>query len=162
MKVSHVDATSTVSTGRCVCEDLRYQLNGAPLFTHTCHCLDCQRKTGTAFAMTTIVLRDDLVITHGRTVATPLSPRSTAYACAQCQTTIYVASTRFPFTVTLRPGTLDDPAVATPQAHIWIRRKQAWLTLPEDVPQFHENYDRDTTWPAASLERMRAAERSSL
>ncbi len=37
----------------------------------------------------------------------------------------------------------------------------AWLTLPADVPQFYENYDRDTTWPAASLERMKAAERGS-
>lgn len=154
-----VEATSTVNTGRCVCEDLRYQLNGPPLFTHTCHCLDCQRKTGTAFAMTAIVLRADLVVTHGRTLAIPRSPRSTAYACAQCQTTIYVASTRYPNTLTLKPGTLDNPVA--PQAHIWVRRKPPWLTLPAGIPQFYENYDRDTTWPAESLERMKAAERGS-
>jgi hypothetical protein len=157
-----VDATRTVSTGRCVCEDLRYELHGAPLFTHACHCLDCQRKTGTAFAMTTIVLREDLVITHGTLSAAPRSPRSTAYACAACETTIYVASTRFPATVTLKPGTLDDAAIAAPQAHIWVRRKQAWLTLPDDVPQFYEQYDRETTWPAASLARVKEAERRNV
>ncbi len=155
-----VDATRTVITGRCVCEDLRYELKGPPLFTHACHCLDCQRKTGSAFAMTTIVLRDDLDITLGRTSATTLSPRSTSYACARCRTTIYVVSTRYPATVTLKPGTLDDTSVAAPQAHIWVRRKQAWVTLPPGIPQFAEQYDRDTTWPAASLARVRDAERT--
>jgi hypothetical protein len=146
-----------MTTGRCRCEALRYELKAAPLFTHACHCLDCQRRTGTAFSMTTIVLRDDLIITEGNTSARKISPRSTEYACASCGTVIYVASILFPATVILRPGTLDDPSIATPQAHIWVRRKQAWLTLPDDVPQFAQQYDRDTTWPRESLQRMRAA-----
>ncbi len=155
-----VDSTRTVIAGRCVCEDLRYELKGPPLFTHACHCLDCQRKTGTAFAMTTIVLRDDLVITQGRTAATASSPRTTSYACARCGTAIYATSTRFPASATLKPGTLDDPSIAAPQAHIWVRRKQAWLMLPDGVPQFDEQYDRETTWPAESLARVRDAERA--
>jgi hypothetical protein len=149
-----------VTTGRCVCGELRYSLDDLPLFTHACHCLDCQRRTGTAFAMTTIVMRRDLRITHGVTSAKQTSPRSTTYGCATCNTTIYVASTAFPSTIVLRPGTLDDSTVATPRAHVWVRRKQAWLMLPEDVPQFEEGYDRDATWPAASLARMKAAEGS--
>lgn len=146
-----------VATGRCVCEDVRYRLAALPLFTHACHCLDCQRRTGTAFSMTTIVMREDLRITHGQTVATPISVRSTSFGCVKCGTTLYVGSTAFPWTVILRPGTLNDPTIAAPQAHIWVRRKQAWLTLPDDIPQFAEQYDRDTTWPAASLARLRAA-----
>ena len=62
-----------LATGRCVCDAVRYRLDAPPLFTHACHCLDCQKKTGTAFAMTTIVLRDDLVITHGSTRPTAAS-----------------------------------------------------------------------------------------
>lgn len=147
-----------VSTGRCACEELRYRLEALPLFTHACHCLDCQRRTGTAFSMTTIVMRDDLSITHGEAVAKQVSPRSTAYSCATCNTTIYVASTAFPSTFILRPGTLDDPKVAAPQAHIWVRRKQAWLTLPKDIPQFDEQYEQDVTWPPASLARIKAAD----
>ena len=151
-------ATNTVGTGRCICDTVRYRLDAPPLFTHACHCLDCQKKTGTAFAMTTIVLHDDLVITHGSTRPTVLSPRRTAHGCAACDTWIYIASTRFPATLTLRPGTLDDASIATPQAHIWVKRKQPWLTLPTGVPCFDENYAMDAVWPAASLARMRAAE----
>jgi len=150
--------TTPVATGRCLCEAIRYRLDAPPLFTHACHCLDCQRKTGTAFDMTTIVLRGDLVVTHGATSPTVLSPRRTAHGCAACDTWIYVASTRYPATVTLRAGTLDDSSIATPQAHIWVKRKQSWLTLPAGVPCFDENYDMESTWPVASLARLRAAE----
>jgi len=149
-----------LATGRCLCESVRYRLDAPPLFTHACHCLDCQKKTGTAFAMTTIVLRDDLVVTLGETSPTRLSPRSTAHGCSGCGTCIFVASTRFPATVTLRAGTLDDASIATPQAHIWVKRKQRWFTLPAGVPRFDENYAMDAVWPAASLARMRAAEAS--
>jgi hypothetical protein len=150
--------TSPVATGRCLCEAVRYRLDALPLFTHACHCLDCQKQTGTAFAMTTIVLREDLVITHGETSPTRLSARSTAHGCGVCDTRIYVESTRFPGTVRLRPGTLDDASIATPQAHTWVKRKQPWLLLPADVPRFDENYDREQVWPAASLARLSAAQ----
>lgn len=107
--------------------------------------------------MTTIVVRDELVITRGEAFSKTLSPRSTMYGCARCGTAIYVASTAFPSTVILKSGTVDDTRVVVPRAHIWVRRKQAWLVLPEGVPTFAEQYDPETTWPAESLARMRAA-----
>jgi hypothetical protein len=109
--------------------------------------------------MTTIVLRDDLEIIQGTTVARSTSPRSTEHRCARCDSTLYVESTRFPVSVILRSGTLDDTSLATPQAHIYVSRKQSWVVLPANVPQFEEQYDPSTVWPASSLARLRAAER---
>lgn len=106
--------------------------------------------------MTTIVLSSDLNITEGEATATKLSPRSTAWSCAKCGTVIYTASTAFPVTVIMRAGTFNDPIVVTPQAHIWVKRKQPWVTLPDSVPQFDEGYDRETVWPAESLARIEA------
>lgn len=146
--------TPSPITGGCVCGELRYVLRAPPLFTHACHCLDCQKRTGSAFGTTTFVMRNDLGITHGQLSAERTSVRSTAHSCPSCRILIYTESTEFP-SVILNPGTLDDPSIAAPQAHIWVRRKQAWLTLPADVPQFEEQYDRDTTWPADSLARYR-------
>ena len=141
-------------SGRCVCGAVQYQLRERPLFTHVCHCLDCQRRSGTAFVMTTFVMRDDLVFTHGQPEAQRASSTRTRYSCSACATLIYIDSSEFP-SIILRPGTLDDPSIAAPQAHIWVRRKQAWLSLPDDVPQFAEQYDLSTTWPASSLARFR-------
>ena len=143
--------------GRCECEVLRYQLKAPPLFTHACHCLDCQNRTGESFSITVFVLLDDLIITHGEILATKVSARSTTYTCVKCQTLIYICSTAFPSSVILKPGTLDDPGVATPQAHIWVCRKQAGLVLPRDIPQFKKLYEREVTWPQDSLSRLKAA-----
>ncbi|MGH7052276.1 MAG: GFA family protein, partial [Stellaceae bacterium] len=37
--------------GGCVCGAVRYRLTAAPLIVHACHCRDCQRLTGAAFAL---------------------------------------------------------------------------------------------------------------
>ena len=141
--------------GRCKCEALRYKLSAPPLFTHACHCLDCQKRTGEAFSLTTFVIHDELIITRGETLAISVSSRSTAYACAKCKTPVCIASAAFPLSVILKPGTLDNPRLARPQAHIWTCRKQAWLTLPEDVPQFERGYDPEMVWPQESLSRLK-------
>ena len=80
----------------------------------------------------------------------------TDYVCPACATLIYIDSTQFS-SVILKPGTLDDPSIVAPQAHIWVRRKQAWLSLTDDAPQFTEQYDRTTTWPASSPARFEAS-----
>ena len=113
--------------------------------------------SGNAFGMTTIIMREDLVVTDGAMTALIPSPSSTVFGCATCRTRIYIESAHFPVTYTLKPGTLDDVSIATPQAHIWVKRKQPWLTLPPDVPCYDENYEREATWPADSLARMNAA-----
>jgi hypothetical protein len=148
--------TQNNHTGQCKCGCLTFVLKGAPLFTHACHCLDCQRRTGSAFAMTTFALSDELTI-QGDLASRAISPRSTQYRCANCDTIIYVASTAFPSSVTMKSGTFDNPVAVEPMAHIWVKRKQPWVTLTVGVPQFEEQYDRDTTWPAETLARFRSA-----
>ncbi|MEO2176829.1 MAG: GFA family protein [bacterium] len=148
------DVGTDLTAGRCKCGAVHYTLQAPPLFTHACHCLDCQKHTGQAFSLTTFVLRDEMII-HGEMLATKVSPRSTRHHCAKCQTLLFVSSDAFPLSVVLKPDTLDDPAIAPPQTHIWTRRKQAGLVLQEDVPQFEEQYDREMVWPKESLARLR-------
>ncbi len=38
--------------------------------------------------------------------------------------------------VTVKGGTFDDPSGLTIRAHIWVKRKVAWLSLPGDLPQW--------------------------
>jgi hypothetical protein len=37
--------------GGCACGTTRYKLTAAPLIVHACHCRDCQRLSGGAFAL---------------------------------------------------------------------------------------------------------------
>ena len=140
--------------GSCKCGGLRVELRNEPLFIHTCHCLDCKRKTGSSFGLTCIVLEDDIAITQGTLRKTKVSIRSTAHQCSRCYATIHVTSTAFPATALLQTSCLEDLRYLKIGAHTWVKRKDNWLQLPEDVPQFEEGYDRKVTWPASSLDRL--------
>ena len=163
-KIEHRTLFSGVSSvaserivGGCQCELLRFELKGQPLFTHACHCLVCRRRSGTAFGLSTTVLQRDMTITCGELAPKPISPRTTIYRCAACETTIFSASTRFPSIYVVRGGTFDDPMVVEPDAHTWVKRKHPWIVLPADVPQFAEDYDINDAWPRDALDRLSAA-----
>ena len=57
----------------------------------------------------------------------------------------------------VRGGTLDNPAAAAPDVHIYTRSKLPWVRLPESTPAFEVYYDSKALWPPASLDRRRAA-----
>lgn len=149
--------TPPLLTGSCTCGDLSYHLTGSPLFVHVCHCLDCKRRSGSAFAITTIVLEDDIVVTRGSVQDTSDDGVHTRFYCASCGQEIWATSTRHQATALLRTGTLNDSRQLSVGAHIWVKRKQAWVSLAEGVPQFEAGYERNKTWPARSLQRLRDA-----
>ena len=45
-------------SGGCACGAVRYALTSAPMFVHCCHCLDCQRQTGSAFVLNALIETD--------------------------------------------------------------------------------------------------------
>jgi len=149
----------TRRNGGCQCGAIRYALIGEPLFTHACHCTDCQKRGG-AFGLTMFVLRDQLVILQGQPAANEAiadsGNRKTAYFCGRCSSVLWGAVNARPATFSLRPGTLDDTTWFAPGAHIWIRSKQPWVLLG-DIPAFDTTYDMAEVWPAESLARLKAA-----
>ena len=148
--------------GGCSCRTVRYRLTAAPLFVNCCHCSWCQRETGSAFVLNAMVEVDRIVLLSGApvTIDTPsASGRGQKVArCAQCQVALWShysgAGPRIAF---LRTGTLDEPGRFPPDIHIFTSTKLPWVVLPEGVPAVPEFYDVKATWPAASLERFRAA-----
>jgi len=146
--------------GGCQCGSVRFELNGIPLFTHACHCFTCRRRSGSAFGLSTFVLRDDLTLTDGELVMRQTSPRTKVYLCMACETTIYSESTEYLSTYILRGGTFDNPESVEPGAHLWVKRKHPWIVLPDHVPQFEEDYNFLTIWPGDSLQRLDAADKA--
>lgn len=148
--------------GGCSCRAVRYRLTVRPLFVNCCHCSWCQRETGSAFAVNAMVETARVVLLSGApvTIDTPsASGRGQRIVrCPDCQVALWSHySGAGPAIAFLRVGTLDAPGQFPPDAHIFTSTRQAWVVLPGDARVFAEFYDPKTTWPAASLERFRAA-----
>ena len=146
--------------GGCACGAVRYSLETEPMFVHCCHCLHCQRQTGSAFVLNALIEAERVALRGSQplpvAVPTDSGKPHRIFRCPTCQVAVWSeyggrAQIRF-----VRIGTLDAPAALRPNVHIYVRSKQPWLSLPPDIPAFEAYYDSNTLWPAASLARRRA------
>jgi hypothetical protein len=145
--------------GGCACGAVRYRLASEPLFVHCCHCLNCQRQTGSAFVINLLIETDRVHVLAGepQPVDVPRDDgsRQRIFRCPTCQVAVFSQYT-YPEVRFVRGGTLDDPRGVTPDVHIFTKSKVDWVTLPDSVPAFEVYYDLGKLWPPASLERLEA------
>jgi hypothetical protein len=150
---------SAIRDGGCACGAVRYRLLDEPLFTHCCHCLNCQRQTGSAFVINLLIEADRVEVLAGtpQPVDVPRDDGSTQriYRCPNCQVAVYSEYGR-PELWYVRAGTLDEPWSVSPDVHIYTRSKLPWVELPDSTPKFDVYYDRGTLWPPLSNERIEA------
>ena len=150
---------SVARDGGCSCGAVRYRLTSEPMFVHCCHCLNCQRQTGSAFVINLLIEADRVELLAGdpQPVDVPRDDGGSQriYRCPECQIAVFSEYGR-PEVRFVRGGTLDDPSGVTPDVHIFTRSKVGWVTLPGPAPAFDVYYDSNTLWPAPSLERLHA------
>ncbi len=127
--------------GGCQCGAIRYEVTGPHKKIVACHCIDCQRQSGSAFGMTLVVAETDFRLTKG--VVKTYGSRSEAGRrklgafCPDCGCRIYHQSEWRKGTVSVKPGTLDDTSWLNPDMHLWTRNKQSWVIIPDGV-ESHE------------------------
>lgn len=146
--------------GGCSCGAVRYRLTSEPMFVHCCHCLDCQRQTGSAFVLNALIETDRIERISGEPIPIAMPTDSgrphDVYRCPNCLTAVWSDYGRRPNLRFVRVGTLDDPKLLPPDVHIFVRSKQAWVGLPADVPAVEVYYEMENLWPAESLARRKA------
>jgi hypothetical protein len=153
--------TMATFEGGCACRVVRYRLESEPMFVNCCHCRDCQKQTGSAFVINALIETSRVTVLSGETKPSAMPTESSRpheiHRCSACGTAVWshyggLVTVRF-----VRVGTLDDPSHLTPDVHIYVRSKLPWIVLPDGAPSFEAYYDAKKLWPAASLERRRAA-----
>jgi hypothetical protein len=148
--------------GGCACGTVRYRLASEPLFVHCCHCLNCQRQTGSAFVINLLIEteRVEVLATAPQGVDVPRDDGSAQriFRCPSCQVAVF-SEYGGPGMWFVRGGTLDDPTGVAPDVHIYTRSKVGWVTLPDGAPAFDAYYDPKQLWPQQSQLRFQAIRR---
>ena len=150
----------TPHEGRCTCGEVRYRMISAPLIVHACHCTECQRLSGGAFALNAVIEADRVERVAGETEPVPVTGTSgktqTIHRCPRCKVALWShypgGGERISF---VRVGTLDEPARLPPQIHIYTSTKLPWLIMPGDATSVPEFYSPKEVWSDESLERYR-------
>src|SRR5438552_9557863 len=84
---------SEVRDGGCSCGEVRYRLASEPLFVHCCHCLNCQRQTGSAFVINLLIETDRVELLSGEPSPVDV-PRDDGgmqriWRCPTCEIALY-------------------------------------------------------------------------
>lgn len=154
-------------SGGCSCGSVRYTLLADPMFTHCCHCHLCQQITGSAFITNTLIEGSNFSLNSGQLAPfegpSGSGSRHIIKRCSKCGDPVvsYFGDTEH--LALVKAGTLDNPNLVSPQAHIFVGTKLDWLELPEATPVFTGFYDFEKIWPVgafARLQKIRALQSS--
>ena len=126
-------------TGGCLCGAGRYTAAADPSSVTVCHCLDCQKFTGSAFAAL-VPVQKDAVKLEGK-LKTFSSPGGSGkpllrHFCPDCGSSLAEESGWRPGMMVLNVGTFDDPSIAKPGREIFRDRAWSWLHLEGEIPRF--------------------------
>ena len=131
---------TTPIRGGCACGEVRYECSEEPMFTWLCHCLDCRRATGSAFAANVFFSPSALKFTGSEPksyTTTGQSGQSLHHLfCSNCGSPIGTRAAAFPIMRGVRASSLDDPTGLKPTANLWNGSALPWDRLDPELLQF--------------------------
>jgi len=125
----------------CSCGQLSIEVSGEPLGVGVCHCLACQRRTGSVFATLA-------------SFATPYSVngKATEYArtgdkgaqfifrfCPTCGTNLFHTEVGEDGSVSVAVGGFAEPGFPPPTVSVYDCRRHPWVQLPAGIKTFSKD-----------------------
>ena len=124
-------------TASCRCGQLRALASGEPVRVSACHCLDCKKRSGSAFAVQARWPEDQVEIEGRSNSWSQLADsgnRVTFHFCPECGSDVhYEIDGKFDRLVAIPLGAFDDPYFASPGFSVWEKRKHAWVEISGDT-----------------------------
>ncbi len=118
-------------TGGCLCGAIRYTINAAVSGLRACHCLNCQKSSGTGGTVNAVVPTGSFTITKGtpkryHDSATQSGRTLSRHFCGDCGSPIYSQRNPDPGFVVVRAGTLEDSSGMRITGNIWTAAARPW------------------------------------
>jgi hypothetical protein len=122
--------------GSCICGAVRFEIDEVRALTH-CHCANCRKLTGAAFASYAHVEAQKFRFVAGKdmTVTYESAPGSFRHRCKVCGC---LTPGRAPYltTISVPAGLLDDDPIARPRLHVFTSSRAPWWTIQDDLPKY--------------------------
>jgi hypothetical protein len=122
----------------CHCGQLRLEVTGEPFAVSICHCLACQRRTGSAFGMQA-GFNADQVETSGRfhdyTRVSDEADRKEHifHFCPECGSQVFYTEPDEPDLIVVSVGAFADPTFPPPTRSGYESRRHGWVVLPDSI-----------------------------
>jgi hypothetical protein len=136
MTAATAPPTGPTRTAACTCGQLRIDVQGEPRGVGVCHCLACQRRTGSVFAALAVFSAPYAV--HGRATeyvrTGDQGARFRFRFCPVCGSTVFHTEEGFEQrSVSVAVGAFSDPSFPPPQVSVYDCRRHPWVHLPDGM-----------------------------
>jgi hypothetical protein len=106
-----------------------------------CHCLACQRRTGSVFGVQAWYPREQMEPVRGTAkqyIRQADSGRRVTFSfCPECGGTVFWSAERRPELIAVAVGTFADPGFEKPGLSVWERRRHPWTTATGELAVEH-------------------------
>lgn len=120
----------------CSCGQLTAQVSGEPVRVSICHCLACQRRTGSPFGQQARFPRENVVLQGTSTTYVRMGDEGSQihfHFCPQCGATVYYEAEWMAGFVAIPVGAFADPGFPGPNISVYEDRKHAWVQVPPGI-----------------------------
>jgi hypothetical protein len=124
--------------GSCLCGSVRFEINAVRSLTH-CHCANCRKLTGAAFATYAHVDGEAFRFVAGEdmTVSYKSAPGSFRNRCKVCSC-LTPGRASYLNTVSVPAGLLEDDPQVRPRLHVFTSSRAPWWTIQDDLPRYEK------------------------
>jgi hypothetical protein len=125
----------TMRTASCRCRQLTATCTGDPVRISVCHCLECQKRSGSAFAAQAR-WPDEQVLLAGEfrewSQAGGSGSLATFRFCPTCGATVAFNNETMPGTIAVSIGAFADPHFPSPTVSVYEERQHRWVAIVGD------------------------------
>ena len=127
---------------RCSCGAITLTLREPSKLVVACHCLDCQRRTGSPFGVGAFYPADAVAISGTAkefTREAASGGKVHNYFCSNCGSTVYWKADRLPSMIGVAVGALADPNYPPPVRSVFEQSKHDWVQIDGAVDHFWQS-----------------------
>ena len=124
-------------TGSCLCGQVSYSIREPLASIEICHCTQCQKAQGSAFASNIPVNQADFVLHSGVDVlkAYASSMDKKRFFCSHCGSPVYSVRESLPGVLRVRAGLLNGAITVRPVRHAYVASKCSWWEIHDELPR---------------------------
>jgi hypothetical protein len=120
----------------CSCGQLTAQVIGDPVRVSICHCLACQRRTGSVFGEQARFRRENVSLSGSSSEYVRIGDegsRATFHFCPHCGATVYYEAEGLEEYLAIPVGAFADPNFPAPSVSVYEGRMHSWVIPPADA-----------------------------
>ena len=125
-------------TGNCLCDGIGFVIDGQLAPIQICHCSQCRKAQGSAFAANMPVPAPSFRIVRGEDLLKSYesSPGKERLFCSRCGSPVISRRRSAPGVVRIRAGLINEPLPVRPELHAHIESKANWWRIADELPQY--------------------------